>query len=157
MRRAAKVDANHGEIVEALLSVSGVTVHSLAGVGCGCPDLLVGAEGQTFLVEVKDGEKRPSHRTLTPDQRKWIERWTGAPVVILLDASKALAWARRIAAAPSTFAGVFGRPPRTSAAEGVVIITALIGPTRRPPAVFPQYSEPFAIDRLGTYGDRRRR
>ena len=31
MRRAAKVDANHGEIVEALLSVTGVTVHSLAG------------------------------------------------------------------------------------------------------------------------------
>ena len=83
MRRAAKVDANHGEIVEALLSVSGVTVHSLAGVGCGCPDLLVGAEGKTFLVEVKDGEKRPSHRTLTPDQRTWIGKWTGSPVVIL--------------------------------------------------------------------------
>ena len=117
MRRAAKVDANHGEIVEALLSVSGVTVHSLAGVGCGCPDLLVGARELTYLVEVKDGEKWPSHRTLTPDQRKWIERWTGAPVVLLLDAGKALSWARRIAAAPSTYAGVFGR---TSAAEGAV-------------------------------------
>ena len=101
MRRAAKLDANHGGIVEALLSVEGVSVHSLAGVGCGCPDLLVGARGLTYLVEVKDGEKRPSHRTLTPDQRKWIREWTGSPVVLLLDASKALAWARRIAAAPS--------------------------------------------------------
>ena len=93
MRRAAKVDANHPAIVEALLSV---TVHSLAGVGCGCPDLLVGANGRTYLVEVKDGEKFPSERTLTPDQRRWIKRWTGAPVVLLLDASKALAWASRL-------------------------------------------------------------
>ena len=114
MRYGARVDANHPAIVEALLSVSGVSVHSLAGVGCGCPDLLVGARGMTYLCEVKDGEKWPSHRTLTPDQRKWIERWTGAPVVILLDASKALAWARRIAAAPSTYAGVFGRPDAVS-------------------------------------------
>ena len=96
MRYGARVDSNHGAIVEALLSVSGVTVHSLAGVGCGCPDLLVGARGLTYLVEVKDGEKFPSERTLTPDQRRWIKRWTGAPVVLLLDASKALAWASRL-------------------------------------------------------------
>ena len=100
MRRApARVDSNHGEIVEALLSVSGVKVHSLAGVGCGCPDLLVGANGRTYLAEIKDGEKCPSHRTLTPDQKRWILKWTGSPVVILLDAGKASSWARRIAAA----------------------------------------------------------
>ena len=58
---------------------------------------------------MKDGEKRPSHRTLTPDQRTWIKRWTGSPVVLLLDEDKALSWARRIAAAPGTYAGVFGR------------------------------------------------
>ena len=120
MRRAAKVDANHGEIVEALLSVSGVTVHSLAGVGCGCPDLLVGAKGKTFLVEVKDGAKVPSHRTLTPDQRKWIEKWTGSPVRILMDAGKAASWARRIAAAPGTFAGVFGREASTYSTQDYI-------------------------------------
>ena len=109
MRRAARVDSNQGEIVEALLSVSGVSVHSLAGIGCGCPDLLVGAAGKTFLVEVKNGEKYPSARTLTPDQRKWIQKWTGSAVVILLDAGKALSWARRISAAPGTHADVFGR------------------------------------------------
>ena len=109
MRRAAKVDANHGEIVEALLSVPGVTVHSLAGVGLGVPDLLVGARGLTYLVEVKAGEKFPSERTLTPDQWRWIKRWTGDPVIILLDEGKALSWARRIAAAPGTHADVFGR------------------------------------------------
>ena len=100
MRRAAKLDANHGAIVEALLRVEGVSVHSLAGVGCGCPDLLVGARGLTYLVEIKDGAKWPSHRVLTPDQERWIREWTGSAVVILLDAGKATAWARRIAEAP---------------------------------------------------------
>ena len=113
MRRAAKIDANHGEIVKALRSVSGVSVCSLAGVGCGCPDLLIGANGRTYLVEIKDGEKWPSHRTLTPDQRTWIRKWTGSPVVVLIDGGKALAWARRIAAAPGTYAGVLGREAPT--------------------------------------------
>ena len=108
MRRAARVDGNHVEVIESLLSVAGVTVHSLAGVGCGCPDLLVGAEGKTYLVEVKDGEKCPSHRTLTPDQVKWIGEWRGSPVVILMDASKALSWARRIAEAPGANVDLFG-------------------------------------------------
>ena len=99
MRRAARVDANHGEIVTALLSVSGVTVHSLAGLGNGVPDLLIGANGRTFLAEIKDGEKCPSHRTLTPDQVQWIERWTGSEVRILTDTGQATSWARRIAAA----------------------------------------------------------
>ena len=79
MRRAANLDGNHGEIVEALLSVVGVSVHSLAGLGCGVPDLLVGARERTYLV------------------------------VVLLDAGKALSWARSIAAAPSTYVDLFGR------------------------------------------------
>ena len=108
-RRASRLDDNHGEIVTALRSVAGVSVCSLAGLGDGVPDLLIGANGRTYLVEVKDGEKYPSARTLTPDQRTWIRKWTGSPVIILLDAGKAGSWARRIAAAPGTFAGVFGR------------------------------------------------
>ena len=48
MRRAARVNTNPGEIVEALLSVTDVSVHSLAGVGCGCPDLLIGARGLSW-------------------------------------------------------------------------------------------------------------
>ena len=99
MRRAAKVDENHGEIVEALRSVSGVTVCSLAGLGFGCPDLLIGARGKTWLAEIKDGEKTPSRRSLTADQVKWIERWTGSDVIILTDTGQATSWARRIAAA----------------------------------------------------------
>ena len=108
MRRAAKIDDNHGAIVSAL-QAEGLSVQSLAGVGRGVPDLLVGARGLTYLVEVKDGEKRPSHRSLTPDQKLWIGKWTGSPVVVLLDASKARSWARRITAARGTYADLFGR------------------------------------------------
>ena len=107
--RAARVDDNHAKIVTALRSVSGVSVHSLAGVGCGCPDLLIGAKGKTYLVEVKDGAKVPSRRTLTTDQVRWVKLWTGSKVRILTDTDQATSWARRIAAHPSTFANLFGR------------------------------------------------
>ena len=110
-RRASRLDSNHGEIVEALLGVTGVTCHSLAGVGCGVPDLLVGARGRTFLVEIKDGSKPPCERSLTRDQQKWISEWRGSPVLIFMDADKARSWARRITAKPSTFADVFGPAP----------------------------------------------
>ena len=108
-RRAPRIDANQHEIVESLLLTPGVVVHSLAGVGCGCPDLLIGARRQTFLVEIKDGEKPPSHRSFTPDQQRWISRWRGSAVVILTSATQARTWARQIAAAPGLHADVFGR------------------------------------------------
>ena len=93
-----RVDANQKSIVDALRA-EGLSVCSLAGLGNGVPDLLIGANGRTFLAEIKDGEKCPSHRTLTPDQVQWIERWTGSEVRILTDTDQATSWARRIAAA----------------------------------------------------------
>ena len=68
MRRAAKVDANHGEIVEALRA-EGASVQSLAGVGAGCPDLAVGLAGMSFLIEIKDGLKTPSKRSFETRSR----------------------------------------------------------------------------------------
>ena len=50
MRRAAKVDANHGEIVEALRSVAGVSVCSLAGAA---PSTYAGVFGRA------DEDNRP--------------------------------------------------------------------------------------------------
>ena len=122
MRRGhqGRTDTNHAEIVEALRSVSGVTVHSLAGVANGVPDLLVGARGATYLVEVKDGEKTPSRRTLTHDQVRWVKRWTGSAVIILTNTDQARSWARRIAAAPGTHADVLGRDAPTYAVEDYI-------------------------------------
>lgn len=81
MRRAAKVDANHGDIVRALRAV-GCSVQSLAMVGAGCPDLAVGYRGRNFLLEVKDGSKAPSARKLTPDEARWHEGWRGTVVTV---------------------------------------------------------------------------
>lgn len=81
MRRAAKVDANQTEIVQALRQI-GAVVQSLAAVGNGCPDLLVGYRNRLFLLEVKDGSKPPSAQKLTPDQVEWHRVWQGHVVVV---------------------------------------------------------------------------
>ena len=74
--RAKKVDLNQMEIVASLRKI-GATVQSLATVGNGCPDLLVGFQGINYLMEVKDGDKAPSAQKLTPDQVKWHLEWCG--------------------------------------------------------------------------------
>jgi Holliday junction resolvase len=52
MRRAARVDGNHAQIVDCFKKL-GCSVLSLAPLGKGVPDLLVAINGITWLVEVK--------------------------------------------------------------------------------------------------------
>ena len=82
MRRAARVDANHEQVVIAL-QAAGATVQSLAAVGKGVPDLLVGFQGKTLLMEVKDGNKIPSKQKLTDAQISWHGAWRGGPLCIV--------------------------------------------------------------------------
>jgi hypothetical protein len=82
MRRAAKVDANQDQVVSALRA-AGASVQSLAAIGKGCPDLLVGYRGYTMLMEVKDGAKPPSARRLTDDQVTWHGAWGGSAVAVV--------------------------------------------------------------------------
>ena len=82
MRRAAKIDSNQTAVVSALRA-AGATVQSLAAVGFGVPDLLIGFRGQTLLVEVKDGAKAPSARRLTPDQLEWHGKWQGGSLAVV--------------------------------------------------------------------------
>jgi hypothetical protein len=82
MRRAARVDANHEQVVVAL-QAAGATVQSLAAVGQGVPDLLVGFQGKTLLLEIKDGKKPPSARRLTEQQLVWHGAWRGGPVAVV--------------------------------------------------------------------------
>ncbi len=67
----AKIDANQNDIVKALRKI-GAFVQSLATIGKGCPDLLVGYRGKWHLMEVKDAKKTPSQRELTKDEMDWI-------------------------------------------------------------------------------------
>jgi len=76
MRRAARVDANHAACVRAFRNL-GCSVVSLAAVGGGVPDLLVGIRGHNVLVEVKDGDKAPSRRALTAMQVEFRKTWYG--------------------------------------------------------------------------------
>ena len=80
--RAARIDANHEQVVSALRA-AGASVQSLANVGNGVPDLLVGFQGKTLLMEVKDGRKTPSERRLTDDQIRWHGAWNGGPLAIV--------------------------------------------------------------------------
>ena len=76
MRRAARTDANHREIVAALRK-AGASVADLSAVGGGVPDLLVGFRSRNWCLEVKDGKKPPSARKLTPEQQAWVDDWRG--------------------------------------------------------------------------------
>ena len=89
MRRRAKVDDNHSAVVSALRQC-GFTVQSLASVGSGCPDLLVGKNGVNVLLEIKDGHKIESKRKLTDDERVWIANWRGQVGVVEFPAEAVL-------------------------------------------------------------------
>jgi Holliday junction resolvase len=74
MRQAAKRDANEQQIVGALEAV-GCIVHRLSQKGI--PDLLVGRQGATYLIEVKELKG-----SLTDDQKYFFETWRGHAVIV---------------------------------------------------------------------------
>lgn len=74
MRIAARVDTNHSEVVQAFRAC-GYSVLSLAGVGAGCPDLLIARGGKTALIEIKfeKGKLRESQEVFSRDWNGRIE------------------------------------------------------------------------------------
>jgi hypothetical protein len=76
-RRAAKIDANQPEIVDALRDTPGVTVQ------LGMDDILVGYKGVTYWYEIKDPaklfNKDGSFRKgeIKPSQEKLLAEWKG--------------------------------------------------------------------------------
>jgi hypothetical protein len=74
MRRAAKVDGNHRQVVAAFKAL-GCTVQSLAAVGKGVPDLLVACAGLNHLVEVKNPKQPQNKRKLRSSQVVWASTW----------------------------------------------------------------------------------
>ena len=71
----ARIDTNHKEIVKALRE-AGATVVSLASMKHGCPDLMVGYQNETILMEVKKDKKAK----FTPDQIEFMGKWRGGPI-----------------------------------------------------------------------------
>ena len=79
--RRARIDANQPEIVKAL-RWAGATVAMTHMVGSGFPDIVVGLNGKTVLMEIKDGSLPPSRRRLTPDETAFHDNWLGSVYVV---------------------------------------------------------------------------
>lgn len=80
MRRAARKDANHREIIRAFESM-GASVIDVSDTPCGF-DILCGHGGLCIAVEIKDGSKPPSARRLTANEKRVHERWTGGMRIV---------------------------------------------------------------------------
>lgn len=83
--RHGRVDDVQPEIVRALRK-AGASVVSLADMGKGVPDLLVGYRGATYLMEVKTGNGK-----LRASQEKFIAEWRGRKVDVVRSIRAALA------------------------------------------------------------------
>ena len=71
MRTRAKVDGNHGEIMDALHN-AGIAAKSLAPMGKGYPDAIASLRSYTCLLEFK-----VPGGSLTEAQIRFLESWPG--------------------------------------------------------------------------------
>lgn len=107
MRRAARLDDNHRTIADGL-EARGHQVRSLAGVGDGVPDLLVGARRPTvrylygrpmrdfdrvlMVLEIKRTRNlRGDLEPLTPLEEKFHRKWKGWPCFVVGSLDQAIA------------------------------------------------------------------
>ena len=93
MRYANRIDANQNKIVDALRKAGAVV--RIISQGDGIPDLLVGYNGFTILMEVKDGDKVPSARKLTEAEQKFFDEWDGGMLVVVNSVEEALEMLQR--------------------------------------------------------------
>ena len=82
VRRAGRTDANQTAVVAAL-RLLGCSVAITSGAGGGLPDIIVGFRGVNLLIELKDGDKVPSAKKLTPAEQHFVDNWKGHPVKII--------------------------------------------------------------------------
>lgn len=77
MHYAAKVDESQKKLVP-FLRAHGASFQSMAPLGKGAPDGLIGFLGVTDLAEFKTGTGKVSANQIT-----WHREWRGSPVVVL--------------------------------------------------------------------------
>lgn len=82
MRRNAKVDRGHFEIGVAVQD-AGYSFLSLAALGRGKPDALIGADlSRTFLIEIKSPDAKGARKTLNAAQSEFFSTWHGEKHVV---------------------------------------------------------------------------
>jgi hypothetical protein len=82
---ARRVDVNQSEIVKVFKQL-GCSVFDCSRVAGGFPDLLVGRNKKTVLVEIKSSEKAP----YTSAQEIFMMNWRGSTVVRINDIEGAI-------------------------------------------------------------------
>ena len=80
LRRAAKIDANQPELVEAFRKM-GCSVLIIAQLKNAC-DLFVSKNHKTAAVEIKDGTLPPSKKMLTEGEYKFSQSWKGMYFIV---------------------------------------------------------------------------
>ena len=92
-RKPVHRDANQPAIVAALKR-AGCSIVDLAEVGGGCPDLLVGRQGWTYLIEVKNPDSKYrralKYEEMTDDQIAFLAAWKGSKVSVVHTVEEAL-------------------------------------------------------------------
>ena len=76
MRRIARTDDNQQQIVKQLRKL-GCSVAITSMIGKGFPDFIVGYKGRNYMIELKDGKRKPSEKGLTMDEAKFFTAWSG--------------------------------------------------------------------------------
>lgn len=82
---ARRVDANQSEIVKVFKDL-GCSVFDTSRVAGGFPDLMIGKNKKTVLVEIKSSEKA----SYTPAQEMFMLNWRGSTVVRINDIDGAI-------------------------------------------------------------------
>lgn len=76
-----RIDVNQPAIVKIFREL-GCSVLILSDLGKGCPDILLGFRGKNYLIEIKNGARPKSGRTLTPAEMRFFEGWLGQVDII---------------------------------------------------------------------------
>ena len=79
-RYARRVDDNHQEII-AVYRAHGFSIKDTSRL-TGFVDLVVGAHGRNYLVEVKDGAKSKSRQALTRAEEDFPAGWRGQITIV---------------------------------------------------------------------------
>ena len=88
VRRAAKRDANHADIV-ARFHALGCSVFETDRVGDGFPDIVCGCIGVNHLVEIKNPETRYGRAGLNGNQTAFNNAWRGSKVWLVCSEDEA--------------------------------------------------------------------
>jgi Holliday junction resolvase len=103
MRRRRPVghkDSCHDAVVKELRQV-GCTVMETHALGDGAPDLVVGYQGVTALVELKNGARyhqtQREKRERLSQQAEYLAAWRGGPAFVATSTEDVLRWLRRVA------------------------------------------------------------